>query len=314
MRCRKLFGKVRLEATRPSVVISHHRMLMRLETDRRSSPDTVGILLLYYRPFALEAIRRFVDLLKSVSKDYVLVIVENQKMQLPHTVLHDAHIVTGDNSLHEFSGWQAGLDYCKRSGLVPQHGILVFANDTFCHHNKFGPITNWCFVHAFKKLLKNPEKVALAGEVHPTGGVFSLDGQPFSQWVSTYLYAMTVPLSAKVESLTMPLNLDRFFTGHATSDKFLMGPLNENLKNHLVNYLFGLRGSAKWYAAAPISEQNLAKFVGKTKSILCEMHLSAVTIRLGGQLVSVFDNQFVQQARRLERLLPRYRQSPSVTK
>jgi hypothetical protein len=232
------------------------------DSEQDESPQVVGILLLYYPSFAAEATRRFVDLLKSVSNDHVLVIVQNQKMHLPHTNLRGAHVVIGDNTLHEFSGWQSGLEYCQQRKLIPRHGILVFANDTFCHHNKFGPITRWCFVHAFKKLLKHPERMALAGEVHPTGGVFRLDGLPFSQWVSTYLYAMTVPLSERLESLTKPLNLDRFFTGQAVSNDFLKGPLNDNLKNHLVNYLFGLRGSAKWYAAASISEQNLAKFVG----------------------------------------------------
>ena len=280
---------------------------MSAQSDSKNAPQVVGVLLLYYQPFAAEATKRFVALLQSISTNYLLVIVENQQLQLNRNDFPDAHVIAGDNTLHEFSGWQTGLEYCRQRKLIPQSGILVFANDTFCHHNKFGPITTWCFSQTFRKLLKNPEEMTLAGEVHPTGGTFSIDGKHFSQWVSTYLFAMTVNLSEKFESLVMSKNMDRFFTGKANPDSFLIGPLNEALKRHLVNYLFGLHRSAKWYAAAELNNDNLARFVSKTKSILCEMHLSAVTTGLGGKLTPVFGSHFTQQARRLERLLPRYR-------
>lgn len=274
----------------------------------------MGILLLYYQPFSAEATRRFADLLRSVDKDSVLVIVENQKIERSDTTMLNTHVIAGNNTLHEFSGWQVGLDYCKRHDLIPHSGILVFANDTFCHHNKFGPISEWAFVHSFKLLLKDSRKLSLTGEVHPCGSVFSIDGQNFSQWVSTYLFAMTVSLSEKVQPLTTPLNLEQFFTHQVSLDGFLTGPLNDNLKRHLVNYLFGVRGSAKWYAAAPLSVDNMPRFVSKAKSILCEMHLSATTLSFGGELASVFKSRFIRQARRLERLLPRYRLPPSVSK
>lgn len=287
---------------------------MRTVSANQCSEQVVGILLLYYPSFATEAIRRFTRLIRSVCKNSVLVIVENQEILHPDKNLPGTHIIAGDNTLHEFSGWQAGLEYCKQQKLISQYGVLIFANDTFCHHNKFGPISEWCFVHTFKKLMRTPEKLALAGEVQPYASILTIDEKKFSEWVSTYLFAMTVSLSQKIEPLTNPLDLERFFTHQINPENFLMGPINDNLKNHLANYLFGLRGSARWYASTSLTHDNLPRFISKTKSILCEMNLSATTISLGGELMPVFKNKLIQQARRLERLLPRYRHPTSVSK
>lgn len=282
---------------------------MALKNNMKNSPKVVGILLIYYQPYVAEATQYFTELLQSISKNFVLVIVKNQDLELPLSVQHHQHVINGDNTLREFSGWQAGIEYCESQQLMPLNGIVIFANDTFCHHNKFGPITRWAFRRSFRKILKSPTRMSLVGEVHPTGSEFTIGTKIFSKWVSTYVFAMTVPLLKRVGSLVPPLNLDQFFTGQLTPDKFLTGPLSENLKQHLVSYLFGLRGSAKWYAASLPTKENSRNFIGKTQSILCEMHMSATVVGIGAEMTSVFNSKLLFQARRLERLLPRHRQN-----
>lgn len=269
----------------------------------------VGLLLLYYQPYADASIRQFISILNAVSSDNLLIIVDNNGLVLPPITHPNIHRVSGDNFLREFSGWQAGLHYCQQHRLLPSNGILVLANDTFCHHNKFGPITRMAFVKAFKRLLKNADGLAMAGEIQSSTSPYSIADKPFSEWVSTYLYAVTAPLIEKVEQLVPPIDLDLFFTHQAEPDKFLKGPLNPNLKRHITAWLFGLGSSARWYGSKPLSTSNMQQFIGKSKSILCEMYLSAAVTGLGADLVSVFNSRFLRQARKLERLLPQYRKS-----
>lgn len=282
---------------------------MSSENKLKKNSQVVGVLLLYYAPYVGDAIRYFTELLQSTAPNSVLIIVKNQDLQLPPTQHPCLHVIDGNNTLHEFSGWQAGIEYCRSQQLIHSNGLVIFANDTFCHHNKFGPITRWSFRRSFKRVLKSTSRMALVGEVHPAGNEFSIGPDVFSEWVSTYLFAMTVPLLQEVVSVVPPLDLDQFFTGQTAPEKFLTGPLNDSLKQHLSNYLFGLRGSAKWYAAQIPSERNIHQFIGKAKSILCEMYLSAATASVGAEIDSVFNSILLFQARRLERLLPRHRKN-----
>ena len=275
------------------------------------SSRLVGILLLYYPPYATEAIQRFVAILNAISADNVLVIVKNQNFDLPVPIAHtgSVHLIDGDNSLREFSGWQAGLDYCRQHAILRKDAVLVLANDTFCHHNKFGPITQLAFVWSFKRLFRKPDQLAMSGEMFGSAATFNIAGLTYSHWVSSYLFAITAPLVDKLGRLTPPFDLNLCFTQQAEPDRFMTGPLSLNLTRHIAAWLFGQGSSAKWKESQALSPLNQPQFIGKAKSILCEMYLSANVESVGGKLVCVFDSNFVRQLRRLERLLPKYRQA-----
>lgn len=271
----------------------------------------VGILLLYYPAYAEEAIRRFTAVLNAISATNVLVIVKNQSFDLPVPIAHAGavHLIDGDNSLREFSGWQVGLDYCRQHTILQKDAVLVLANDTFCHHNKFGPVTQLTFVRSFKRLVQKPDQLAMCGEIFGSTATFSIADLTYSHWVSSYLFAITGPLVDKLGQLAPPFDLNLCFTQQAEPERFMMGPVSANLARHTAAWLFGLGSSTRWKGSKPLSALNQPQFIGKAKSILCEMYLSANVESVGGTLVSVFDSSFVRQLRRLERLLPKYRRA-----
>jgi hypothetical protein len=121
----------------------------------QNAPPVIGLLLIYYEHYAVKSIKRFISVLNSVSKDNVLIVIQNNRFDLPQISHPNFHVIAGDNSLREFSGWQAGIQFCNEHKLMPQDGILIVANDTFCHHNKFGPFTRLVFMHNFRRLLSS---------------------------------------------------------------------------------------------------------------------------------------------------------------
>jgi len=257
----------------------------------------------YYADYVHGSTSRFASLLNAVSKENALVVIENSNLgtySVPHS---NFHIIRGDNALWEFSGWERGLQYSRESGLFPDDGIVILANDTFCHHNKFGPITRSAFIRSFRKLLEDPAKVSIAGEIHGGSLRGSIIDKPFSSWISTYLFAMTTSLLEAMESIIPDSDMDVFFTGKADSNEFLRGPISASLARHVQGWLFGRNENNRWYKSEPLNEANMHRFVGKAKSILCECYLSAHAASVGANFISVFGSPMLRQIRRIERLL-----------
>lgn len=266
------------------------------------SAALVGVLLVYSAEHAKAAVRRFASFMRQVGEAHTLVVVDNASPGVADALPPGAHLVAGDNTLREFSGWQAGIEHCRRHGLWGRDTVVVLANDTFATHNKFGPVTRHGFVRAFKGLLRHPRDRVLVGDVH--GGRYQLEvcGLPLHQWVSTYLFAATSALLDDIGGIAPSCDLDAFFTGRADARDFVTGPLNAHMKRHVEQWLFDRDGQSRWYGADAITEQNYGRFVGKAKSIICEKWLSARTLAAGGKLEPVFGSQLTRQLRRLDRL------------
>ena len=263
----------------------------------------IGILLLYYEEYAAESIERFLSFISKVNATTTLIIVQNKVFELPEINHPDLHLIAGDNATREFSGWQTALDYCQAKDIERAQGVFIFANDTFCHHNKFGLLTQFLFARSFRAIFKRPALLKLAGEVHTNKAEYAILDKHFSGWVSTYLFCMTFALTKKTGGV-LPKNfpLESFFSGKATIEEFLVGGLSDNLKQHTKKWIFGLTSGAKWYGAAVLNEHNLVAFTGKTKSIICEKYLTANALSVGGTILNSFSSRFLNQVRRIERL------------
>lgn len=261
----------------------------------------VGLLLLYYEPYAEAALRRFVTLLKSIDPHFNVVVIMNQPLSMKDVPGENIHLIQGDNRLHEFSGWDAGLLYCRQQGILPQEGIIVFANDTFCHHNRFGPISKLAFARAFKQMLARPKRLAMAGEVHSDTDTYSISGRAFSSWISTYLFALTIPMLKQLGSIAPSLDLDAFFSNRIESERFFCGPINIALRRKLIRWLFGEGGQASWYGAQLPTLENMTAMTAKAKAVICELYLSASVMHFNGTLTSVFRSPWLRLLRRVER-------------
>jgi hypothetical protein len=270
-----------------------------------SGSRVIGLLLLYSASYSERSIHLFSKLLNAIHKENTLIIILNQSLVMPHFDHADIHIINGDNHLREFSGWNAGIKYCRQNNLIPNNGIIIFGNDTFCHHNKYGIITQLVFANVFKKVLKKCNKLLISGEVQCSSVDLRIFSLKFQYWISTYLYAMTIPLLNEIKGVVPDVELNQCFHSSTSSSGsgFFTHHVNQPLAKKLLSWLFGTGGNAKWHGAQALTEANYSMMVGKSKSILCEMHLSAMSVHVGAQLVPVFKSGFMRQLRRLERLL-----------
>lgn len=265
----------------------------------------VGLLVVYYEDYFTSAVTRFESLLTQLSNDYLLILISNNSVLNSSSCSDHRLRLEGDNALREFSAWDKGLAYCRDHQLLADDGLLVLANDTFCHHNHFGLITRRAFTSAFRDLLRKSNEPIIAGEVHSFGHDFQILGKSSSSWVSTYLFGMTAELFRRLGRLTPETDMDSFFTGQSEDD-FISGPISKHLAKHIQSWLFSPERKNSWYRAGHLNYSNRNSYIGKAKSILCEKFLSAEVISIGGHIRSVFSNPIVRKARKLEKLLPEF--------
>ena len=275
--------------------------------DRSMTAFTTGILLTYYEPYVDHALARFKALLQSLPGRHDVLVVHNGPGGAALSQRVGLQVIDGDNSLREFSGWDVGLEHCRRNGLLEQSDAVVFANDTFCHHNKFGPVTQFAFRQALRRLLRAPAAPVLTGEVHALGKPYQIDGLICDRWVATYLFGISSGLLQRLGRLTPETSIADFYRpkpGHCSDDDLLefSDLVSPNLALHVERWLMG-DGITRWQGSSSIDgARTLATVQGKANSVLCEKHLTSRAIALGGTLTNVFSSPVMRQARRLETL------------
>lgn len=261
---------------------------------------TTGVLLTYYRPYVDEAVRQFESLLRSLPGSHSMVIVHNGPDQLENdSSVPDA--LVGDNSQREFSGWEVGLAHCRRNGLLEKSDLLVFANDTFCHHNKSGPVTRFAFRRALGRLLESPSTPLMTGEIHALGKPFSIDGLEADRWVATYLFGMSRGMTRRLERLTPASPMNDFYRRDEAGTLGFSDRISPNLARHVEHWLLG-SGQTRWQGVPSTGARTLAQLQGKANSVLCEKYLSAYALARGATLLDVFASAPLRQFRRIEAL------------
>ncbi len=269
---------------------------------RRQQPHRVtGVLLLYYPQYARNAVEVFAAFLKSLSPDYGIVIVTNGNVPLadrPDVVA----VIDGENSLREFSGWNSGLDYFKKNIQGDSSELLVFANDTFCHHNRFGVFTRAAFRKTFKAIMNRPAVAAMAGEEFFLGKPYALDGLASKSWICTYLFAWNRSAMAGMGPLTPQAPIESFYARNERGELVFSERVSENLSRHIASWLTGSTPTS-WKGVGATGASGLEKLQGKANSILCEKYLSAAAVSRGVQLVNVFPGTSWKRLRRVESLM-----------
>ena len=265
--------------------------------------EVVGILLVYYEKYQEAAIRRFSKLVRSVSKNSRVIVVWNGSKSLAK-LDPDVIQVDGDNSLREFSGWDKGIATARKLGLLEASDLVIFANDTFCFHNKFGPITRYCFQRAFRNALEDRASLSLVGERFNLGATAVIRGLPLASWVSTYLFAISRPLMRELGQVAPPFDMSFLVHKSASGEVELTDEVSSDLAKYLANWM-GLSGTGEsmWYGAKVETATSADQQVGKLRSILAEKYLSAACQSLQAKTIDVFPGKAIKQLRRLEKML-----------
>ncbi|HCB1497649.1 hypothetical protein DET57_11377 [Klebsiella oxytoca] len=241
-----------------------------------------GIILLYYEKYADKSIKEFDDLLKKIDPNSKLIAISNSDSILASS----CHLISGDNQNWEFSGWDVGLSSIDK---LNDSDVVIFCNDTFCHHNPWDDKIKKKFTRVFSRLINENSRapfLGIAGTTDCAWKEFSIDDKKFCNWISSYLFLMTGSLLKKMNgSICIDENrLDKYIHKDE-SDQIIWNPsISQELQRHLTQWIFGQDKDSGWYNKNNISPE---KKIRKIKTILNEKYLTAICNYYHGKVIEV---------------------------
>ena len=230
----------------------------------------VNIIVALYYPHYYEKVRKEIFSIFN-NANFHLLFVDNSGKIIPENE-PDANVqwLKGSNTAGEFSAWDEGYTLLATNDTLGNDDIVIFMNDTFCHHRFF---TFYDRI-LYRKIVARCTFKGIYGELNSTGTRFTINQLPLTTWISSYVF-----LSRKenIDRL-LPLNtasvmgdevLARIESGLANR-KVDVSLFSDNLNQHLSNWLFPVNGNG-WYNAGKTSP---AVILFKLKAIINEKMLT----------------------------------------
>lgn len=241
------------------------------------------------REASLRVLRRMAARL-GPSRPVHLTIVDNAGVIEPSRRAEPAfaqvRVVGGDNAVHEFTGWDAGLRLARQGTA----GLFVFSNDTINTHHRWsaGRAGYW-----IDRLVQQPqESPFLFGDVMWQEQPVQAPWGVHKRWVSTYAFAASRPMLERLGTLTPePRWLDPLFRAAYREGSGLFGEgVPQAYSAAIEGWLLSDRpGGRKWYKAAPLTAENFGALRRKAMCIVSEHMLAHRCGELGGAIVSPYD-------------------------
>lgn len=221
-------------------------------------------------------------LLNKINCDIEYVCVDNYNQEDFLEVHGNVHILSGDNTNWEFSGWQKGLNYVREN---IDCNVILFANDSLRSY-KYKmlemPYLEEMLEYSIKQNL-------LTGKIDSTGqGDFSFLGYNLSTWVCSNVFAGPNKIfeDCGIDSSYL-FDIDSIIED---VDKFLNNDqLGMDLRNHIYNWL-----SHCWHSKFDV-RKDLQLFKNKTKAILNEKLLTAKIIKSGYNVLNIVDGKIYEK-------------------
>lgn len=192
----------------------------------------IGFLCCYYPKYSGRAIAETRNVLKAICDDFRLVIVDNSGCLSNYVAASNEKVVLGSNAGWEFSAWDEGV----AAGEYDASDILIFLNDTFCHHRPYTFVDRMLFVRAIRKLRGSP---LFVGEVNAIQGKIGINEMEFPAWVSSYFFAMKGITKTNLGKLDyIGENSLHKEAKYSLSDNGGQFQLSPRLRAHIQNWLF----------------------------------------------------------------------------
>jgi hypothetical protein len=226
-------------------------------------------------------------LLKHVSR---LVIVNNTDTN-GHVMQLDADTIytPGDNSVSEFSGWDAGLQ--RLGPLRPDEMGVLFVNDTVLSHGRLAVAQMCEFGTGMRRLRRNPRPDrVLAGwrdKLISAPGVMTPLGTLDDGYINTRLFFVSTGLLEALGSLLSAREMLGLLEkpSEANSWSYITAGAWDRYNAELRTWLNQPGGPGSWYRSAPLSEANADSFLRKATAIYCEHMLTLRAIRLSARII-----------------------------
>jgi hypothetical protein len=199
---------------------------------------------------------------------------------------HAIDRVSGDNTTHEFSGWDRGIAWLEGRYAPAPGSIVVLANDTVVRADKHDRVRD---IPADR--VAAASEGALVGWVDEYPRQVELFGLPLRQWVDTSLVIAGEGTLAALRPLARPFADDQLFADDWRLVFREPSPLSDNYRAYLKTWLFGDRIDKEfgfgWHAQEPLTERSFEAFKAKLRCLFCEHLLSARARARGIPLVDI---------------------------
>lgn len=223
-------------------------------------------------PGSFEKLKSYVDNIPFCNKEYYII---DNKVDKKNKEIVGKKImkIGGDNSLREFSGWQAGVDFLKSNNV--SYNAILFCNDSFLVNGE-----SFLSNHSGRAFLKSILFNALVGKIDALDGDIKIYGYDISQWICTN--AFFVP-KRMIERLGNIISVDdegmkKFFSSVYDSKKIFKedAPISKQYQNSIIEWL-----TTKWHSRFELNEKNWQKFCKKTQAIFNEALITVRVKKLG---------------------------------
>ncbi|MBI3490876.1 MAG: glycosyltransferase [Acidobacteria bacterium] len=255
----------------------------------RMTPDVFLVLVEYGQAHERAALDLLIPALQRVFPGATLraVVVDNALSGEPDCAIDRASDrVSGDNTLHEFSGWDRGLAWLDARGALEPKSIVVLANDTVARTDKRERVQNLT-----TDRVRPAADGALIGWVEEYPREVELFGLPLRHFIDTSLVIATRRTFGALGPFARPPADDLVFADDWRQFFRDPSPLSDTYRAYLRTYFFGERidpeFDQRWYAHDPIGERNFDAFKAKLRCVFCEHLLSARARALGIPLVDI---------------------------
>ncbi|EFB2568342.1 hypothetical protein FHO92_24745 [Escherichia coli] len=211
------------------------------------------IVALYYPNYYQRVREEIISFLQGF--DYFIVFVDNNRTVKPN-IENNKNVtwIIGSNIGGEFSAWDEGYDLLVNMKNPSDDEIIVFINDTFCHHHFFTSFDRYLY----RKAISTCEDNNIYGDVNSIGEFFSVYDRHFSSWVSSYFFLGRKKNIDKLLPLNKQSGMDaeymRYLSNALVSKRVDVPIFSDKLNQHLTNWLFPVN-SKGWYGARNVSQQ-----------------------------------------------------------
>lgn len=189
-------------------------------------------------------------------------------------------MIGGDNTRHEFSGWQKALE--KYNKKILQFDLLHFVTSAFENeYNGFYDRINLALIDKFFT-----KKTAILGHIDAFDAKVWALGREFSSWMCSKFFFAPPSLLEDITTFISPIQKDIFFTSFDKGIFNKKAPLSSNYQEYLIKWICGEGFNyGKWHSTFELTAFTFEKFKAKAFAIIDEHLLTQRMLESGYDLI-----------------------------
>lgn len=186
-------------------------------------------------------------------------------------------LISGDNAMAEFSGWDKGYSFCKSQFHTGEGDLFFFINDTF--HRAVGQK----YLNFFSRDLLPSQGIGnhVIGFLDDFPKPATILGITYTHWIRSNLFLFPSQVIEKLDSLQFPIPASEIFESSGEEFWSPNPQISDNFKAYISCWLFNKRVpgfeeyALNWKNCEPLTDLNRLFFQRKALCILSEHYLTA---------------------------------------